>query len=385
MADPTGRILYYDGSEQSHTEHDIFVVDPTVEEYLTQHLALTGTPLPLGCFAISEENLCKYGPTFSRYFSYRYGHTLAPFRQDTSQTQFFERWEQVVLAFNAMSPGVFSLTVQAAGQVDNAFFPFYGGVLRLLSSFSKRVMAPVVENSPFLGRNASAKPWAWQNESVSWLQELRTFVHEFENFKSLHLTTQTTKIQSLGDYARRQIGAWEGFQRADAATRCYLLSAFLYGTAEVHLQLETNGLALICLHRALDLYLQSWGLQHHLMVQTVSGLRYSGSSERVSILNSLEILVRTGAFVADPARDQLMKDINDERNRLILAHGVYTIIGADLRTLMQGAEAWINRVEGHNRWSQTRGNWFPLPKMNADVLFELEPSMGTYVREITVP
>jgi hypothetical protein len=248
------------------------------------------------------------------------------------------------------------------------------------------VVIPLIDCSPFYDRDASQKPWLWFNESVNWLQDLRTFIGQWKGFAASHNVRNGVTLAKLATYARQLVSTWETFLKGNAEQRCFLFSAFLFGLAEMQFSLGNNVVSLLCLHRAADVYLQYCGLAEGIIIQTPAGLRYDHTvcTELVSILNSLNTLESLGHLAPDSARYRTLKGLNEERNKLLLTHGVYGVNRDSLKDYIREVELLIRRIEGTSKWSRTRDAWFPLPSIDRKVLFELETSMDSYLKEINV-
>src|SRR5438105_2273866 len=104
-----GKILTYP-TPGGHRVCDILIVDPSFEEYLREDLAKGKAEKPLRCFAITEDNVNRYGYTLAKYLSYEYDPSLTPwgFGNQIEQIRFFERWEYLVAVFNSRAIEAFA-------------------------------------------------------------------------------------------------------------------------------------------------------------------------------------------------------------------------------------------------------------------------------------
>ena len=367
---------------------DVLMLEQGFEEDLRAEIAANANIVPQKCFAVSEENLNKYGYTLSKYLSYRSGCKVEPFGLETygRQIQFFERWEGLVVSFNSRSLEAFMSNAGELYEVHNDFFPTYNAVIALLRSFSKLAVLPLLDCSPFYGRDAASSRTLWFRESVNCLQDLRSFIGQWEQFKSANMVRADSKLNELVIFTRRQVAAWDTFQKMNANDRCFYFSAFMYGLAETHYNLGNWVVSLLCLHRAVDVYLQYCGLESGVMLQCYRGVEYdtSLSTERVSILVSLRLLESNGYIAPDTTRTRDLGDLNESRNKLVLTHCVYGIKRDDLKRYLLVVEKWIAKTEGSTKWSQIRQNWFPLPTLSPDVIFDVETSIDTYIKEINL-
>jgi hypothetical protein len=379
-----GRVYIYPATATLQS-HDVIMLDPAFEDYLRAEIDSGVVEEPLRCFAVTEENLLKHGFTLSKYICYSFGPEIEPLsgEADGGQRELFKTWEHLVAAFNARILERFMVAANDINKVENGFFLNVESLVMILRKFFNLIVSPLLDCSPFCGRDPSRKPQMWFRESVNLMQELSKFITHWERFKKENMLHDGCKLEELVIYARKQINVWQAFQKLDATKKCFAFSAFLFGLSELHYGLRNWVISLICLHRATDLYLQYCALDEGVMKQSVRGLEYSNyCSERVSILNSLQVLEYSGRLVSDDVRYRDFKDLNEDRNRLALTHSVYGIRPEDVSKYLRAVETHITKMEGSSRWAQVRRSWFPLPTLKPIILFDIEHSMDTYVKEI---
>jgi hypothetical protein len=382
---PVPRILR---SSTEYTENDILIIDSSDEEVMRAFLA---EKRPLKCFSAPTEALQKYDLVLRHWIKYLHAPTAPNDWTDGNAAQllFFSLWEKLVEDFNAASPRSVLKNVARLREQKNVFFPNLDAVLNVLQLFCEHVMIPCLEATPFGERDEgdANKPRRWSTQSVNWLQSLRTLINRLEQARrSVHPVTVPT-FDTLLAFVRASVKAWETFEKMDSEGKCFALSSYTYGLAEMFEGRGQYGVSILLLHRALDLYFCYWGIKKGWVIErTNEGFRYAGTNDKlVTVLESFKVLDSNRFFPPALNAEPDVRIVNDARNLLLMTHHVYGIKAANARILRFKVEALITTIEGigHSRWSQVRLQWLPLPQIHQKCLFELEPSMNTYLAEVT--
>jgi len=363
---------------------DVVMLFPEDEEFFRADIIAKGLTHPQKYFAVTEDNIRKHGYTLSKYISYKLDYKVGPLLRDGfgDQIHFFERWESLVFAFNNRSLDGFLRRPKPLRQVQNPFFPQYEAVVGLLSSFSTRVILPMLDCSPFFGRARNEIKPLWFKEAVNWRKSLGLFIADWERFSAANLLKVDSELNKLEVYAQRQQAAWSSFEKLNVANMFYQLSSFLFGLAKLHLEVGSTVVSLLCLHRSVDMYLQYCGLQCGVIKRSHRGIEYASSPDRISITTSLKLLIANGRLTSDAKRDKALDELNSDRNMLVLAHSVYGTKAETVQAFLKIVQDWITNAEGNLQWEKTRQYWFPLPTLDPKVLFDVETSIDSYIKEI---
>jgi hypothetical protein len=379
----SGKILRYrDG--QGYSEGDVLVVDSSDEEIVRLDLAVKK---PLRCFSASTENIEKHGVVLKHYIKYLHAPSVSVVqKEDATQMIFFTLWERLVEDFNAVHPRAVFGDLRRLRDVKQGFFPNLDAILNALELFAQHLMVPCLEGSPFCGRAALNKPRQWSNQAVDWLHSLALLVTRLELARKSVVPVIVPTIEGFLAFVRNSIKGWGNFATLDAKEKCFALSAYTYGLAEMFEERGQYGVSLLLLHRTLDLYFSFCAIGASLLVETASGFEYTGGNygKAVNALQSFKILKSAGFFAPGLNVESDVRSLNDARNLQLLTHHVYGIKGADAKALRRAVGTLIASIEGasYTRWSQAGRQWLPLPGIDPKCLFELEPSITTYLAEV---
>ena len=155
-----GHVFTYPGTGK-HLASDFLIVEKGYEEMLSEDVEAGRAERPLRCFAVSGDNISRHGYTLAKYLSYESGRTVTPNFQEKQGEQilFFKQWECFVAAFNARTLGNYINAIGDAYEPQNHFFPSYDALTSFLESFSTTVVVPLLELTPFIGRECFDKPY----------------------------------------------------------------------------------------------------------------------------------------------------------------------------------------------------------------------------------
>jgi hypothetical protein len=377
------KILCYSGTSE-YSERDILIISSEDEDVVRLYLS---AKKPFKCFVASGENIANHEPVLKYYIKYEHApsSTNVSFDGNSAHFVFFSDWEKLVEDFNAMQPRLVLGDVRRLRNHRPTFFLKIDSLLNVVEQFSLHVTTKCLEGTPFFGRESSQMPRRWTTISVNWIVSLRS-VEETIQKAQKNLVIAVPLFTLFQDFIQKQLKAWQDFEKMDSRAKCFEFSAYAFGLAEFFGEIGQHGNSLLLAHRALDFYFIFLGLKFGTLVETVDGFRYvdlASQEMAVNVLQSFKELDKGRALASGLGAAQAVRDLNDARNMLLLTHNVYGSESAVVKALRKRTETLIHSIEGltDNRWTQARGKWFPLPRLEMNCLFELEPSMNSYIGE----
>jgi len=383
-SNPPGSILRY-RNKPEYAENDILIIDSSDIDIVRLDFA---KKMPSRCFSALTENIDKYELVFKHYVKYRFAPSCPRTwtTGDSTHMLFFTLWEKLVEDFNAALPRSVLWDVQTIRGVKLDFFPNLDAILNVLELVTIHLMMPCLEGSPFYGRGAQKKPRQWSTQYVDWLQDLALVVNSLERARRALAPLTVPMIDGLLLFVRDGIRAWQAFAKMDGRGKCFTLSSYTFGLAELFEERGQYGVSLLLLHRALDLYFIFCAIGAGLLVETYNGFEYTGSFYRsaVNVYQSFKILDGSGFFAPGLNAEPQIRFLNDARNLHLMTHQVYGITESELKGLRTVVGTLIQSIEGvgNGRWTQARHHWFPMPRIDPKCLFESEPSISTYLSEV---
>lgn len=210
-----------------------------------------------------------------------------------------------------------------------------------------------------------------------WWKEETSFIDEICNLKRLlrRLPERGVVVSKL-EHSLSSLGdSLSSYQALSISEKHIALSGIAYALANKSIGRKEFDLALMLLHRSLDLCAQAKGIKEGIVVGRSSGLQYAAhlnDTRPVSLSLTVLYLQRSNAVYFSGQSAFYLQRINNIRNNLILTHSGYSIGNSEASDFSPRANAIIRDIcDDFTLWSRHRKSITEVFSASLEIFFEV--------------
>jgi len=320
---------------------------------------------PKMAFVISNDISLSEMSIF-KYIEYKYTFILSS--SDIFKSVFFEFWEGLAIG-NAIKGDY------AVDDKPTILFKYEYLIDILLKTFLFR--KNILSTSPMLGLKSSDFDHNWVNKRPCIINDIEDFQ---KNIKSGVLKNKV--ISNIYNYLDILKTSITDVFNSDLSLCLLYASAFCYSSG-IYLQRQGDtDKSLLLLHRCLDFFIQSIGVEDQIVRLSDKGLIYDSLVECNKDVNLMTTKGFLHSITISEKQDKVFKKVNFLRNRSVLTHSFYTISRNDLTENYTDVHKMLKNIEGNNKWSNKVKSFLNKPEVNNIDIFDFEDSFDLYVKAI---
>lgn len=374
-------IIYFRENE-TYTQNDTVVVDrSTYDDYYCEGVNCGLLSHPAKCFVLSVNVKEEDIPILLYYVKccFCQNHKIENNQYEESISKLDQLWTALIKDLSGFNLINSQLNICELRKEKIDILGELGSVLDLLETFNFEVLGLLDEPSAYRHINLIDKKRNWYIDSPSILFHLKRFHQSLKVFPN-SLGRLKSKINA---FIENKIQYWKIFENCNTADKFYHLSAFYYSHSKRLLERKRFALALIMVHRALDMYFTSIAIRESVISCRGHGLEYrSCPRDPITLSKTNELLCsETNLLIRSRRREQFLTQINKTRNYLSWTHYVYCVKKTEAQLAITEAKNVIKSLEGNNNWRQLVKQHSTIPKLKPEYLFDIEPSIDTFCYE----
>lgn len=165
--------------------------------------------------------------------------------------------------------------------------------------------------------------------------------------------------------------------------KIFILSAYFLAQAEHYNHDKEYNVALIYIHRAMDLYLQYKAKKLSLIKYENNKLLYTANnSDHIYLHETMKKLIAYDRNMITTLQENFLLDLNDYRRYLMLSHSIFAIQDIKVEEYIGAAKDLVKDIDGDTQWEQKVNTCLFKDIFSESNLFIFEGSMDTYCQEI---
>lgn len=164
-----------------------------------------------------------------------------------------------------------------------------------------------------------------------------------------------------------------------------IISAYFYALASCHFDRKENNISLALLHRSMDIYLQYVAKIEGLLDLVGNDIQYTDDDKKSNLVYlkaTKNIIYKKKNSFFTQSQVELLDLLNDYRNNMLLAHGVFSVDNKIVNDLLGNCCKMITDIQGDTVWSQMVERMYLRQIIDVPVFIMFSSSLDTYFKKV---